>query len=216
MKAESKARANARIRKLLLDVHAKIDELNAGPIPRAHVTCSAGCGHARTGCCSLFTTLDFHEAALIVDRNAEAVERALPRLLEAERRIAAAGITVEAFDMRLDAAGLREVERVTSARYRRLELPCAFLDDESRCTIYRDRPLACRTHHVISDPAECSVVEPDEGETDDRYIRVDFGEARARAPEVMIRAQLAARLPIEWSALPLAVLAVYRRRKGEP
>lgn len=214
MKAESKARANARMRKLLLDVQAKVDELNAGPIPRAHVTCSAGCGHARTGCCSLFTTLDFHEAALIVDRNAEAVERALPRLLEAERKIAEAGITVEAFDMTLSAAGLREVERVTSARYRRLELPCAFLDDADRCTIYRDRPLACRTHHVISDPAECSVTEPEGGT--DRYIRVDFGEARARAPEVMIRAQLAARLPIEWSALPLAVLAVYRRRKGEP
>lgn len=213
MKAESKARANARIRRLLLDVHAKVDELNARPLPLV-VTCSAGCGHARTGCCSLFTTLDFHEAALIVDRNAEAVERALPRLLEAERKLDEAGISSAAFDMTLDAAGFREVERVTSARYHRLELPCAFLDDENRCTIYRDRPLACRTHHVISDPAECSALEPG-----DRYARVDIGGARARAPEVMIRALLAARLPIEWSALPLAVLAVYRRRRkgrGEP
>jgi len=214
MKAPNKTRANARIRMLLVELHRKVDKLNAVPLPDwPPVTCSSGCTHARTGCCALLTTIDAHEAALIVDRNPEAVERALPALLAAADKLAAAGITETVFDAWFGAdtdAEARRIEGDLGALYRRLEIPCAFLGDDNRCTIYQDRPLACRTHHVVTDPAECSEWDIPQG--DNRYARLDRGGARANAPAALIRAQMAAGMALEWGALPLVVLAAHRRR----
>jgi Fe-S-cluster containining protein len=215
MKAPNKTRANARIRMLLVELHRKVDKLNAVPLPDwPPVTCSSGCTHARTGCCALLTTIDAHEAALIVDRNPEAVEHALPALLAAADKLNAAGITEQSFGkwLEVDDGEARRLEREVGALYRRLDLPCAFLGDGNRCTIYQDRPLACRTHHVVTDPAECSVWDIPQG--DDRYARLDRGGARANAPAALIRAQMAAGMAIEWGALPLVVLAAHRRRHG--
>jgi hypothetical protein len=39
--------------------------------------------------------------------------------------------------------------------YFALGIPCPFLEDES-CSIYADRPLACREYLVSSEPANCS------------------------------------------------------------
>lgn len=36
---------------------------------------------------------------------------------------------------------------------------CVFLDNEGKCGIYEDRPAACRTHFVSSDPKYCRVDE---------------------------------------------------------
>ncbi len=214
MKAPNKTRANARIRMLLVELHRKVDAINMVPLPEfPPVTCSSGCTHARTGCCALLTTIDMHEAALIVDRNPEAVEHALPALLAAADKLAAAGITGTSFDAWFGAdteAEARRIEGELGALYRRLDLPCAFLGADNRCTIYQDRPLACRTHHVVTDPAECSVWDIPQG--DDRYARLDRGGARANAPAALIRAQMAAGMAIEWGALPLVVLAAHRRR----
>lgn len=32
---------------------------------------------------------------------------------------------------------------------------CVFLGDEGECRVYNERPLVCRTYHVVSDPALC-------------------------------------------------------------
>jgi Fe-S-cluster containining protein len=144
-----------------------------------------------------------------------AVEEKLPALLAAADKLAAAGITETVFDAWFGAdtdAEARRIEGELGALYRRLDLPCAFLGADNRCTIYQDRPLACRTHHVVTDPAECSEWDIPQG--DNRYARLDRGGARASAPAALIRAQMAAGMAIEWGALPLVVLAAHRRRHG--
>jgi Fe-S-cluster containining protein len=65
---------------------------------------------------------------------------------------------------RLEEAGmledLRHVDRMgrevidLALRYFGLGIRCPFLEDES-CSIYADRPIACREHLVTSDPAHC-------------------------------------------------------------
>jgi Fe-S-cluster containining protein len=210
-KRESVGKANARIRKLVRGLHDLLDTHHARPdLQHEGITCTDGCSHARTGCCSLLTTVDIVEAEYIVDRNREAVERALPRLLEAGRKLEAAGITTPMFDAMITNPNGRDVEREASALYRRLDLPCAFLDEGNRCSIYRDRPLACRTHFVLSPPSECSEWDITAG--DERYVRLDKG-TRSQAPAILMRSMFElGRRTIEWGSLPQLVLAVLRRR----
>lgn len=210
-KRESLGKANARMRRLVGELHAVVDAHHEKPTQRhPGVTCAAACGHARTGCCSILTTVDLAEAEYIVARNRETVERALPRLLEAEAKLDAAGLTDRMFEAMLNEDD-RELEHDASALYRRLELPCAFLDDGNRCSIYRDRPLACRTHFVLSPPSECSEWDIPEG--DARYIRLDKG-TRAGAPALLIRGVLKANRPITWGTLPRMVLVAHRRSQS--
>src|SRR4051812_45036187 len=90
-KRASLARANARIRRLVLEAHALVDEAHARPLPPGTppITCTAGCSHAATGCCSTVVLIEMAEAELIVERNRELVEQLLPALIEADRRIRA-------------------------------------------------------------------------------------------------------------------------------
>lgn len=210
-KRESLGKANARMRRLIGELHTIVDEHHEKPSQRhPGVTCAYGCSHARTGCCSILTTVDLAEAEYIVARNREAVERAMPRLLEAEAKLDAAGLTDRMFEDLLSERG-EDLERDASALYRRLELPCGFLDEGNRCSIYRDRPLACRTHFVLSPPSECSELDIPEG--DARYIRLDKG-TRSGAPALLIRGVMKARRRIEWGALPRMVLVAYRRSRS--
>jgi hypothetical protein len=52
---------------------------------------------------------------------------------------------------RIPPEGLEELGR----QYLSAGIACPFLEEE-HCTIYADRPMACRQHAVSSDPAECS------------------------------------------------------------
>lgn len=49
---------------------------------------------------------------------------------------------------------------VAGERYRAAGLTCPFLENE-RCSIYADRPVACRQHFVTSDAALCAGTDPD-------------------------------------------------------
>lgn len=33
---------------------------------------------------------------------------------------------------------------------------CVFLDDDNLCSVYEERPMACRVHLVVSDPKKCN------------------------------------------------------------
>ena len=44
--------------------------------------------------------------------------------------------------------------------YRRKRLPCIFLDSEQRCRIYEHRPIPCRMHFSITEPAWCESDHP--------------------------------------------------------
>lgn len=50
-------------------------------------------------------------------------------------------------------AAARLMESTSPSDYRR---PCAFLDENERCTIYEDRPSECGMAFVFSDPIRCS------------------------------------------------------------
>lgn len=56
--------------------------------------------------------------------------------------------------------------------------PCTFLSDRNRCNVYRDRPIACRTYHVWSDPELCG---PPSGK--DKILAFDNGQFFAAAGE---------------------------------
>ena len=41
-------------------------------------------------------------------------------------------------------------------KYVAANLPCQFIDDEKKCSIYEARPMSCRNINVVSDPEYCS------------------------------------------------------------
>lgn len=180
--AQKRARARVHLQQYLGELYAKVDAAHdkADTLPEAaqyHVQCTEGCAHASTGCCSLIVLTELTEAEYIVARNREDVARALPKLLEQHARLVTELADVDIVRM----FGDKAYEREAAARYHALRMPCAFLDDERRCTIYRDRPIACRTHFVLSAPELCSI----EGEAPDHVI-LDKG-TRTTAQEALIR-----------------------------
>jgi Fe-S-cluster containining protein len=165
------------------------------------VQCTEGCAHA-AGCCSLIVLTEVTEAEYIVARNRAAVVRAYPKLVEQARRIdSELGFEV------LEMFGDREVERRAAHAYHAMRMPCAFLDEQRRCTIYRDRPLACRTHFVLSDPALCA---SDVEET--HHTILDKG-TRTSAPAYLCREVARTRGALSMGTLPQNVLAVLRREQ---
>lgn len=145
-------RANAELRKLVGRIHESVDAYHAEHMdPR--VTCREGCAH----CCETVVFADSAEGLYIVANEAEAVRRAMPRIVEQERildrtftpsEIAALPYAGETSSPELVDVG---------ARYRDLRMKCAFLDDSDRCSIYASRPLACRTHFSLEEPERCAI-----------------------------------------------------------
>jgi Fe-S-cluster containining protein len=184
MKKKSLARANGRIRQLVMFMHQQVDREHDKPQKQISpggmtVQCTDGCAHAPTGCCSLLTLVEQSEADYIASRNPEALARAAPRLVANEKAAVAAGISGPMLGKMFETVAL---ERKMAAVYHQLALPCAFLDLETRrCTVYQDRPLACRTHFVLSDPALCSSIGVEE-----QHITLDKG-TRSQAQAIFLQ-----------------------------
>jgi Fe-S-cluster containining protein len=53
-----------------------------------------------------------------------------------------------------------ELYRTTQMEWRRLGLPCPALLDDGNCSVHEHRPLACRIHLSIEDPARCAPAHP--------------------------------------------------------
>jgi Fe-S-cluster containining protein len=143
----------------LQDVLVEAAQQRAGRQGRA-ISCSRGCA----ACCRQPVALVDVEAWALADL----VER-LPeprrstvrtRFAEAVRRLDEAGLKT-----RLAQAGATGVQgsevRTLSLETFSLGIPCPFLEDEA-CSIYADRPLACRQHVVTTPAAWCT--EPGKGQ----------------------------------------------------
>jgi len=123
----------------------------------AKVSCRNNCG----ACCRQAVPITEIEARRIRDFVNEMPE---PRRSEIRARFAAA---LE----KLEKAGLmprlRGEEKVTAEgripfilEYFRQGVPCPFLEDES-CSIYLERPIACREYLVITPPENCANLSPE-------------------------------------------------------
>lgn len=141
---------------LLPIFHAITDELTTRGTAREEaagrsVSCRAGCA----ACCRQMVPLAAAEA-----RQIAALVAAMPaprrsvieaRFHEARTVLADVGLTTQVSLI----AVMQYAERDDyGRRYFRLGLACPFLDDEN-CTIYPDRPLACREYLVTSPASAC-------------------------------------------------------------
>lgn len=119
------------------------------------ISCRAGCG----ACCRQLVPLATVEALAL----SQLVESMPPaRRAAVEARFAAAIDQLEGAGM---AATLRTAMtqgsvdyRSLGLAYRRLQIACPFLEDES-CSIHAERPLVCREYLVTSPPAGCALPE---------------------------------------------------------
>ena len=116
------------------------------------VSCAKGCG----ACCRQLVPLAHAEARRIAALLEELPE---PRRAEVKERFATALRRVEAAGLlpALDGRERWEPGEATGVglEYFRLGIACPFLEDES-CSIYEERPIACREYLVTSDPVHCS------------------------------------------------------------
>jgi Fe-S-cluster containining protein len=116
------------------------------------VSCKAGC----SACCNQLVpvgAVEAHMIAALVDRLPE------PRRQTVRSRFAAAEARLAAWEHRAD---LDDVDRPPGkatyqigADYFRFRIACPFLEDDT-CSIYAERPLACREHLVTSPAAQCA------------------------------------------------------------
>ncbi len=117
------------------DIDAKCREFLREVEAKENATASCrGC--KKTGCCYQMVVIHLYEALPIAQR------------LRRDRR------DTPELRLRLREAA-EQMEKLDRTQYMNTCTPCVFLKG-SRCVVYRDRPLACRTHYVFSDPDLCS------------------------------------------------------------
>lgn len=116
------------------------------------LSCRVRCG----ACCRELVPIAAMEAFHLRD-----VIEAMPdaRKASIRERFAAATEKLEAAGVLEDVRRARELaiedRRTLGDEYRRLQIACPFLEDES-CSIYSTRPLACREYLVTSPAENCS------------------------------------------------------------
>jgi Fe-S-cluster containining protein len=136
---------------------ARIAERLASLGPDLAVSCAPGC----FACCHqlvVVSPLEAHALAEYVRRDPALAARVEERTASWEESIgrdSELSARVRAFE---DADGYLEGPEGAQfeAAYWRAQLPCVFLDEGGRCSVYEVRPLACREHHVLSDPVLCA------------------------------------------------------------
>jgi Fe-S-cluster containining protein len=123
------------------------------------LSCRRGCA----ACCRQLvpvSALEARELAKLVERLPEP-RRSLvkQRFADARRRLEAEAPQI--LERLLHPNDFPDSEPLAFAReYFRLQITCPFLEDEA-CTIYADRPLACRQYMVVSDPGHCATLSDD-------------------------------------------------------
>jgi len=137
-------------------LHALDDALVSESVAAIHgdcraITCRSGC----TACCYQLVPVTEMEARFlnkVVDRLPADQSDAVRANADAVfRDLEAAGLLPELG--RIDQLSLTDVESL-AIRYFRMQVPCPFLDGES-CSIYEQRPLACREYLVTSARERC-------------------------------------------------------------
>lgn len=116
------------------------------------VSCAKGCG----ACCRQLVPVAHSEARRLSSLLEELPE---PRRTVVKERFAAAFRRIEEAGLLPTLDGRRKWQAGEAVGvgldYFRLGIPCPFLEDES-CSIYGERPIACREYLVTSDPVHCA------------------------------------------------------------
>lgn len=186
-------RANQRLNQEILRLHKRVDAHHAKDHDFGPVSCAHGC----SACCKQLVVAEISEAEYILERNPAAVARATAKLLEHAR--IAARLPGDLGDEAGTARG--------SDAYWQLAMPCAFLED-GLCSIYEDRPIPCRTHFVLSDPALCAAPERTE------VVIADFG-TRQSVPEYLFGLVARARRgEVVIGPLPMVMVEAMRRKQA--
>ncbi len=145
------------------------------------ISCKKGCAH----CCRQLVPVAPMEAKRLAEvvhampkKRADALRR---RFVEAKTRLIAAKLLLPKAPKGSTALISTEKDPVAawndvSNRYFALQIDCPFLDDGA-CSIYDERPIACREYNVVTDPAFCKTLDP-RIEATPRPIR--FGEVLTR------------------------------------
>lgn len=105
---------------------------------RNNASCRPGCSH----CCYQLTPVYWLEA----QNMARAVKQLSP---ERQREISAA--------CKDQTQLLERISVDAHTKWKKLYKPCPLLDGQGLCSAYHARPLACRGHAVVSDPARCDI-----------------------------------------------------------
>lgn len=208
----------ARVVDLLPAARELANQEAAANIARAEsagkrISCCAGCG----ACCRQLVAISVVEAqglADLVDRlpaERQAVIRA--RFAEAVARLEAAGLLDSAeppgrrVPVARETSSLAAALRDVAQRYFRLQIACPFLEDES-CSIYAERPMVCRVHHVTSPAENCSRLF--EAEVEKLEPAFHMGEVLCRTAHRSVGADngmIPLVLSLEWSAAHAESLA---------
>jgi Fe-S-cluster containining protein len=116
------------------------------------VSCKQGCG----ACCRQLVPISEIEARrlthVVNDVPEERRAEILGRFERARQRLQDAGLLER---VRTPAVMTPEQRKEHGLEYFRLGIPCPFLEDES-CSIYAERPIACREYLVTSPAENCA------------------------------------------------------------
>jgi len=140
---------------------AQVAQREASAMGRS-VRCGPGCG----ACCRQLVPIAIPEAVALL-RVVDGLEAGHRRRVEARFQAAGERLRSAGLDDRLRAGGSEPDEasrRALGLDYFALGIACPFLEDES-CSIYEQRPLACREYLVTSDPTHCRQPNADAVET---------------------------------------------------
>ena len=119
------------------------------------VSCHKGCA----ACCRMLVPMSAPEAFALANRidrlDQPERDRLLTKLELAQQQLARAGVLTQlsALAQSSDPPSDEAIEPLNRAYYA-LRMPCPFLDNEA-CSIYEDRPAACRELAVTSPATDC-------------------------------------------------------------
>lgn len=145
------------------------------------VSCQKGCG----ACCRQLvpiTELEARRLRELIDELPEPRRTTYrTRFVEARQRLDEAGLLEQLLHPENTAEG---TTRALGMEYFRLGIACPFLEEES-CSIYTDRPVACREYLVTSPAENCRTPSPETVRCVPLPVKVsralaDIGEERGR------------------------------------
>lgn len=124
-------------------IQASADEWAMGARESHEVSCQVACA----ACCTHLvpTTLPEATAAL------SAAMAQHPKLMMARQQKVKDDHNKLANLVKKHDGDAAEIEKA----WKRQKVPCVFLGAGKRCLVYGSRPVACRTHLVVSEPDEC-------------------------------------------------------------
>lgn len=119
------------------------------------ISCKAGCGACCRQLVPITPTEAYHLRDLIESLPEPRRGQVRARFLEARGKLAAAGLV----DKLLQPETIGADHRALGVDYFQLGIACPFLEDES-CSIYTERPIACREYLVTSPAEACAAPAP--------------------------------------------------------